>query len=830
MRMFLIVFMALTLTLSILPPQTVEAKDVVLIKRGANYELYDNGKGQYLWVSAPQWVYNGESWEPYIFKDRYVTDGYYQVQSSLIGARIYDYYAEFYDPNMTEVRVYDERWEVESWKTTGQGKWDSIGAQSGTPTYTISQDTSSINITKTFNSWAGTLEIKYVFNEHLKHEITWTSTIAEETEFRVLQQWSGIVGEKVKHEKGTDIITDDRIIESSWFEFQKADGSLSVYENQLASYENLQPVEITTRAKGMKADFIFGIWVLTQGESLSIDPDTSTLYPDVDSYVSQYAPNSNYGSATDLQTILQVGYTRNAWIKIDLTSIPHGSNITNAELYLYCYSLGSSTTVLANNCTDDSWSEMLITWNNEPTVGATINSTTVSAIGWFAWNLTSWIQDQLDIDRTASVVMTKGDAVHAYFYSSDYPGPSLRPYLTVTYDAPNIPVNEACDSTPIFSRDVYGWVNVTVSDLDGLDNLTVVQMRVNTTTDQTFAINWTQNTGVFAEVDDADNICTPGTSLNVTQDANTTLLSFNFSMGDPAVPGACDVNVTSTDNLNSISDFFADEFSYAAYVYDIWLNDYSGHYVDGTLYTYNRNTTELVATSLFDGSFTQVYLLPGEVYYFEVANGGYLFRSEAWQPSATDLSHMITILDIPLAPLTEWNYVVWSAGRSGNHCIATVEFRGASDGSIRTFNATNNLMDWQNYTGVTGINYVWTGALGNTTYWVVLNASVPGLSGQFQEVRVAGQVPMLPSQNQTIVLPFFTSGMIDPGIFSLFLLFGVTFIFSTYNRVIGLVIATTFLVVFNFFGWLNINMNLIAIVVLATILYAFKFKGGEKET
>lgn len=262
--------------------------------------------------------------------------------------------------------------------------------------------------------------------------------------------------------------------------------------------------------------------------------------------------------------------------------------------------------------------------------------------------------------------------------------------------------------------------------------------------------------------------------------------------------------------------------------YDVWLNDYSGFYVDGNLEVYDRLNDTLMGWFTFDTSYTRAYLVPNNLYYFKVVAGANEFLAETWLPTNLTFSHVITILQIPLSPLTEWDAVVWEAGRLGNHTIATIQFRELSDATIRVYNATNDLQVTQNYVGVTGIAFDWAGSVGNQTYWVLLNSTSANIP-DFQEVRVAYRVAM-PGQNQTIPLPFFTSGMIDPGIFSLFLLFGVAMIFSAYNRVIGLVISTSFLVMFNYFGWLNLNMNLIAIVVVATILYAFKFKGGEKET
>ena len=155
--------------------------------------------GVFRWRSEPTWVWSEaeQRYVPYIFIDRYETDGYYQVQSGLIGARIYDYYAVFYDPNCSEVRVHDERWEVQ--QLDKNGKWSDVGAQSGTPVFSISQSENCINITKAFHSWAGWLNITYVFREGspLKHQVIFQAEI--EGTFRIVQRWSGIQAAKVRH-------------------------------------------------------------------------------------------------------------------------------------------------------------------------------------------------------------------------------------------------------------------------------------------------------------------------------------------------------------------------------------------------------------------------------------------------------------------------------------------------------------------------------------------------------------------------------------------------------------------------------------------------------
>ena len=81
---------------------------------------------------TPQVFWNGTHWVDYAYEEY---ADYYLLRNSYIAVEVYDYYAKFYDVNYTEVKVYDERWEVQRWRPK-QGGWDDIGAQSGTPVFT----------------------------------------------------------------------------------------------------------------------------------------------------------------------------------------------------------------------------------------------------------------------------------------------------------------------------------------------------------------------------------------------------------------------------------------------------------------------------------------------------------------------------------------------------------------------------------------------------------------------------------------------------------------------------------------------------------------------
>jgi len=145
-----------------------------------------------------------------------------------------------------------------------------------------------------------------------------------------------------------------------------------------------------------------------------------------------------------------------------------------------------------------------------------------------------------------------------------------------TYAPPNQPpTNDACDSTPAFDVNVYGWVNVTVSDPDGVADLDNVQIKVTTSDSKYFTLKWTQSTDSFSEVSDPDNICTldasGSTCVNI--DSDTDKICFRFKIGVAAQKGYCSVQVTTTDDCGEQDiDTYANEFTLNFYM-EITVND-----------------------------------------------------------------------------------------------------------------------------------------------------------------------------------------------------------------------------------------------------------------
>lgn len=430
------------------------------IERGPNFERWDLGGGRFAWNSAPQWVWDGSEWVPYIYENRW-EDGYYQVQSGLIGARVYDYYAEFHTPDLSEIRVHDERWEVQRWVAKGRGRWDDVGAQSGTPVFSVLENGNDITVRKTFNSWAGELEINYIFREGLplKRDVVWTSAIEENTTFRVLQRWAGIAGDKVRHGGGENRVAAALVIDSPFFEFGD-DNGMTVLEEQHPMYydENgerltehcLRPVAVDVHSRGLKADFAFENWALAPGESLVVDPYTSTLSnPTQDGHVYYYYRYGMSGYSRDstgdvikMYDIIVVPpyyiyYYYRGYVEWNVSSIPDGANILDTDFKYHGKSTGSGAHIHEMLGTRPSTSSDLAVYTE---IG---EGTTYADPAGFPEAGTNKqvdlgvdadldLQDQLSSDWFAIGLMREGTST-TEIYSEDYASANPKPTLYVEY-------------------------------------------------------------------------------------------------------------------------------------------------------------------------------------------------------------------------------------------------------------------------------------------------------------------------------------------------------------------------------------------------------------
>ena len=274
----------------------------ILSDRGEAHEIFDNQDRSFQYRTAEKWVFNGTDFVPYLFENAFLEKGYYQVEVGLLKARIYADHASFYGENFTDIRLHDERFDIQMKVADSNPATDyrPIGAQAGGALFEIDQTPERLNITKILTSRTGILTITYQFLDHLKHSIEFCSSEKSEERFKLVQSHRGIVADKVRHQNATVSILRDILnateIESASFRFEK-DGKLSLRENQAASLSVLEDVKLDIHSKGLQASYIFGDFALESGECFTIDPDTFTDdSPTFDAYV-RTADDSAGGSA-----------------------------------------------------------------------------------------------------------------------------------------------------------------------------------------------------------------------------------------------------------------------------------------------------------------------------------------------------------------------------------------------------------------------------------------------------------------------------------------------------------------------------------------------------
>lgn len=406
--LLLILFIIISL-IPIVPGYT-EEPEWILEKRGANYEIYYNTADNNLkrWNSAPQWIYNGTKYVPYILENM---GDYYTVQSGLIGAEIHREKAVFYDPQLENIAVGRETWLV--YKKV-DGNWNPVAAslQQYFKSVTVTEGDEQLNITGTWETQKGELNIEYRFKEDLKHTTTWIPN--EPGSYAVIQFWNDTQYSDVILGNGTKILRNDGDViigktDSLTFQFGNETQPFGVFENQNSASDFLHK---TLFAKGtiyyQGIQITDGVaWIfynqtlctVNAGEPIIIDPETATLDPPTeDTHVDSEYPDTNYGNYDSMEVEKSDTTLERALIKFETSSLPANANVTLAYLKAYKYYLqGSHFQLSVHGVSDTSWLEHEVTYNNQPSHEASAIDTIGTGSGnpWLTWDVTTWVNEYI---------------------------------------------------------------------------------------------------------------------------------------------------------------------------------------------------------------------------------------------------------------------------------------------------------------------------------------------------------------------------------------------------------------------------------------------------
>lgn len=159
----------------------------------------------------------------------------------------------------------------------------------------------------------------------------------------------------------------------------------------------------------------------------------ATLKPTDDTYVDSNNTSSNYGG----QNYLQIENWQNdqiyhyesmLWLKFNLSSVPGGSVIDETTLQLYAPIVDETFNVSAYSCSDNSWTELTLTYSNMPSY----NTTSMDSVQvgnhhqWYNWSVVDAVRDAFNSTaKTLTLVLfdpsPHGSATIVWFDSKENP-------------------------------------------------------------------------------------------------------------------------------------------------------------------------------------------------------------------------------------------------------------------------------------------------------------------------------------------------------------------------------------------------------------------------
>jgi hypothetical protein len=130
-----------------------------------------------------------------------------------------------------------------------------------------------------------------------------------------------------------------------------------------------------------------------------------TLEPMYDTYVDSTRQNSNYGGQGDLA----ISTEQIVWLKFNLFVVPNEAMVDRATLQLFAVNASETHSINAYSCSDNSWTELTLTYSNQPSYNTTGMDLVLVPSGgmWFNWTIVDAVWNTLKGSgpRTMTVVL-----------------------------------------------------------------------------------------------------------------------------------------------------------------------------------------------------------------------------------------------------------------------------------------------------------------------------------------------------------------------------------------------------------------------------------------
>lgn len=331
-------------------------------------------------------------------------------------------------------------------------------------------------------------------------------------------------------------------------------------------------------------------------------------------------------------------------------------------------------------------------WVSSPTWGTLHFDPDVEVTGGTEYILVA--QGEGDLNAEMVLYYHTGDTNQGHYQSYSYwaglPDPLVPTHdnneycLYATY-TPYSPVNDAVESDDLFVPTNYGWVNVTVSDQSGFDDITEIELEVNTTGDaETFTLNWTE-TGLqeeyseYTEVDEDSDITVTSSDITVDTMQKEAVSYVYKDMGAGHFSGDFEHLVDFKWTAQSDMDSFMGVWMVAD---GIGATEQlkSAHVNHLAVYTWwqgaDLNYKRLYLKEVYDGtnypSTPQYYVIDkNTTYYLTIARSGSSVTLEIYSDSARNtLLETLTVASLQSVEAYSYIYGVISSSGSGTDTVS----------------------------------------------------------------------------------------------------------------------------------------------------------------